>query len=143
MAKKISAKLRTRQRKAIKAKLNGMSSSQAAREAGYSETTARHADREVFDRPSVQSAFAALMEKQGITDELLTRRIHEGIGAKETKFFQKDGIVTDRREVIHHGERRAHVELALKLKGHLKDKMEISGALTLADLIEKSGEKSE
>lgn len=139
-----SAKLRTKQRKYIKAKIEGKSSQAAAKEAGYSDSTARHADREIGSRPAVRSAFIELMEKAGLTDEKLVMRLNEGIDAEETKFFQKDGEVTDSRNVIAHGERRAHLELAMKVKGHLVERREVTGKITLAEAVAASmGESSE
>lgn len=44
----------------------------------------------------------------------VAQRIKEGLDAMETKFFQKDGIVTDSRDVIAWGERRGYIETAMK-----------------------------
>jgi hypothetical protein len=120
-------KINLRQRKFLKGKIEGKSSAQAARDAGYAESTAMRADEQIASKPAVRGAFKKLMEAAGITDELLARRLKEGIDAKETKFFQKDGLVISKRTVVYHGERRSHLELALKLKGRLIDKHELTG----------------
>ncbi|MGA9471970.1 MAG: hypothetical protein WBV36_05875, partial [Terriglobales bacterium] len=49
---------------------------------------------------------------QAVPAHLLTKRIAEGVSAHETKFFQKDGVVTDQRDVVAWGERREYVKLA-------------------------------
>ena len=61
------------------------------------------------------------MEEEGISDNFLAGKIRSLITAKETRYFQKDGIITDSREVDALETQRKTVELAAKLKGHLKD----------------------
>ena len=65
----------------------------------------------------------------GISNELLVRRIREGLDAIETKFFVRQwpqpGATSERetaaelirRDVVAFAERRAMVELVIKLKG--------------------------
>ena len=53
--------LTIKQRKFIAATLEGKSSSQAARDAGYSESVSRHADR-ILERPNARVALNALLE---------------------------------------------------------------------------------
>ncbi len=40
----------------------------------------------------------------------------------ETKLFQKDGVVTDKRNLVNWSERRASAELAMKALGIIADK---------------------
>lgn len=54
--------------------------------------------------------------------EQVAKRIIEGLDAQETKFFQKDGLVTDTRDVIAWGERRAYAETAMKALGIVAEK---------------------
>ena len=61
------------------------------------------------------------MEEKGLTDNFLAAKVHSLVNAKQTLYFQKDGIVTDQREVEALETQRKTVELAAKLKGHLKD----------------------
>ena len=44
--------------------------------------------------------------------------------AKKIEYFQKDGIVTDEREVEALETQRKTLELTTKLKGHLKERSE-------------------
>jgi phage terminase small subunit len=141
MGKKKSEKASIRQRKYVKGVLSGKSGRQAAKDAGYSARTADRATVQIESKPAVVQAFKAVLEKAGITDELLARRLREGVDAKETKFFAHQGKVIDKRQTVHHGERRAHVELAMKIKGHLIDKHEITGQISLAEILAASFEK--
>lgn len=113
-----------RQRKYVKGVLAGKSGAQAAREAGYAEGTAHRATVQIEGKPAVQALFRDLLERAGVTDELLAQRLREGLDAKETKFFQHDGKVTAKRNLVAFSERRATVELICKIKQHVpKDGM--------------------
>jgi hypothetical protein len=48
---------------------------------------------------------------------LVAQRIKQGLYAMETKLFQKDGIVTDKRNLVSWSERREYAELAMKALG--------------------------
>jgi hypothetical protein len=48
--------------------------------------------------------------------------IKDGLDAMRTQFFQKDGIVTDSRDVVAWGERRAYAETAIRALGIVVDK---------------------
>jgi hypothetical protein len=65
---------------------------------------------------AVQEAFRVLLHKAGATDQKLAQRLAEGLDAVETKFFQKEGRVTDSRNVINWSERRNYLELACRIK---------------------------
>ena len=53
---------------------------------------------------------------------VVAQRITQGLYAMETKLFQKDGIVTDKRNLVNWSERRASAELAMKALGIVVDK---------------------
>jgi len=76
-----------------------------------------------------------------MTDEYLSKRIQELSEAKETKFFQKDGIVTDQRDVEALGIQADMIQFSAKLKGHLIDKLDISGNLQLGDRLKAARER--
>lgn len=48
---------------------------------------------------------------------VIAKRIIEGLDAEETKFFQKDGLVTDSRNVTSWSERRQYAETAMRALG--------------------------
>ena len=56
----------------------------------------------------------------GATREVVAKKLAEGLDATHTEFFQKDGIVTDKRTTIDYANRRAYVETAARLRGDLK-----------------------
>ena len=56
------------------------------------------------------------------TLEHVAGRIKEGLDAQETKFFQKDGLVTDSRDVIAWSERREYAALAMAALGIARPK---------------------
>jgi len=128
--------LTIKQRKFIDGKLKGESSAEAARKAGYSESVARKADDIIGNSPSMQGAIAAILEGSGITDELLGKRIREGLDStillRRTKYAARE-------VVVDFGERREMVELILRSKGLLtqQHQVRLSGP-TLEQLLEES-----
>ena len=42
-------------------------------------------------------------------------------------YLENEGKITETRIAINYAERRAHLELALKLKGHLVNRHEVAG----------------
>lgn len=108
--------LSPRKRKYVDGRAKGLSKKDAALAAGYSESVALKAKSHI-ETPEVRAAFAQLMRKK-IPAERIAQRISEGLDAMETKFFQKDGVVTDRRDVIAWSERRQYASLAAELGGY-------------------------
>jgi hypothetical protein len=114
-------KLTTRQEKYVSGKLAGKTSARAAREAGYAESVARKADAIIGASPAVQRKLRDLLEGVGVTQQLLARRMREGLDAIETKVFQRrfaaDGNELISVDCIDYGERRAMVQLCLEYLG--------------------------
>ena len=52
----------------VQGKMEGKSSSQVARDAGYAESTARRANAQIANKPAVRKLFAELMEQAGLDD---------------------------------------------------------------------------
>jgi phage terminase small subunit len=117
--------------------IEGKTRAQAARDAGYSESTALVAADRIESKPAVQSVFTELLERAGLTDEKLAKRLNEGVDAKETRFFQKDGEVVSTRTVIDYGTRLNYTQTVLKLKGHLVDRIE-KNTLSIAVILAAS-----
>ena len=122
-------------------KLAGKRKKQAALEAGYSENTARRTKEKIEESKAVKELFTALMEKAGISDGLLARRLYQGLFARETKTAAHEGKITDRANLVAFGERREMLELVLKLKGHLIDKRELRMVRTLEDILDEANRK--
>jgi phage terminase small subunit len=106
-------KLKPKQRKYIEGVVKGMSRTEALRYAQYSET-----NRPVrVENASVKAAFARLV-KRAVPAHVLAQRIAEGLNAEETKFFQKDGVITDKANVVAWSERREYAKLAAQWAGY-------------------------
>ena len=70
--------------------------------------------------PSVQEL--AWMERR-IPAYKIVERIAEGLDTTESKFFHKNGIVTDQRTVVNWSERRQFAQLAAEYGGYLAHPM--------------------
>lgn len=98
----------------------------AAIAAGYALSTA--GNPYMVESSEVKKAFQELIRKK-ITAEKIADRVAEGLDAKETVFFQKDGIVCDSRDVVAWGERRAYAQLAAQYGGYFTPQVEMTGAV--------------
>lgn len=108
-----------------------------ARDAGYAKSTANHASELIEGSKGVRELFTSLLERKGISDELLAQRLYQGLFAMETKTATLEGKITDRANLVAFSERRAMLELVLKLKGHLIDKHELRMVRTQEDILEE------
>jgi hypothetical protein len=124
-----------RRRKIIEAALDGKPLKEIAISTGLSPKSAAQQATKILQQPLAQQAFAQVMEAQGISDEFLAQKVRNLLDAKEIKYFQKDGIVTDEREVDALETQRKTAELATKLKGHLKDRSEVDVNIGLMALV--------
>ncbi|MFA5377108.1 MAG: hypothetical protein WC455_15260 [Dehalococcoidia bacterium] len=68
---------------------------------------------EVFGPDPMQHAMA----DTGITSESIAKRLKAQLNAKETKFFQHEGVVVETRDVIAWAIRQRATDMALKLMG--------------------------
>ena len=136
--KKRERKPTTRQRKYVKNRMEGKSGVSAAIDAGYSETTAHNATERIDSAPAVKALFRVALEKAGVTDELLARRVNQELYAMETKLAHFKGRFIDRVHLVDWGRRHAAVELALKLRGDLTEKVQHGMDETLSALIARS-----
>jgi len=124
-----------RQRQYVAGRLAGKSKKQAALDAGYGATTARHPKDKIERKPAVQGLFQELLEEAGVTNAVLARRLRDGLDASvvhhETKYSQ--------REVhVDFSERREMSELVLRVKGLLIDKHQVQMVKTLEEILEES-----
>jgi len=113
------AGLDPRQRKYLEHRAKGKTKLDSALAAGYSLHMARAAAVKV-EKPEVKEAFARLV-RQYVPAHRIAKRLQEGLDAMETKFFQKDGAVTDSRDVVNFAERRAYAELAANIGGYIEE----------------------
>ena len=78
---------------------------------GYSESLANR-PAQVTNRPS----FIELMEKTGLTDNILQNKLLEGLGSNKPVVMGKELI-----DYPDHGTRHKYLETALKVKKHLNN----------------------
>ena len=98
------------------------SQERAARDAGYSPSTARHAHR-ILEGANVGAEIQKIL-RQWVDPDKIGQRIAEGLDAMETKFFHHGGCVVDQRDVIAWAERRHYAVLAAQYSGYLADRQE-------------------
>jgi phage terminase small subunit len=127
-----------RARNYVKGVVEGKSKRQAAKDAGYSDTVASHPRRKLDKQPGIQALFQDILVKAGATDELLARRMYEGLNAtvlvRETKYARREVLIDFK-------ERREMAALVGKVKGVVVDKVEHEAGPTLAELLEESFQK--
>jgi hypothetical protein len=129
-------KLTPKQKKFVKEYLETGCGAEAARRAGYAPNRARTTAAETVAKSSVQNAMAELLDKAGLTDDAIAKKLQEGAEALETKFFAKDGIVVQKEDVIAWDTRLRYLDTALKLKGKYPAKKISLTALTEDELLE-------
>lgn len=109
-------KLGLKQKKLVKALTKANSVAEAGRMAGYGTRESTHRALK-----SVQEKMPEIMDRFGLTDEYLVEHcLKPGLTAMETKFFQKDGLVMEEKDVIAWGTRRDFLDMAFKVKGVYK-----------------------
>jgi hypothetical protein len=64
------------------------------------------------------------LEKAGLTDEYLAKKIHEGANAFRVDRFAVDGHVTEEKVDADFGTRQKYLELTAKLRGDIIDKVQ-------------------
>ena len=91
-------------------------------EAGYAESTSNKPN--LVETDDFKLAFQQLLRKK-IPLTKVVRRIREGMDAVDTQFFQKNGVVTDSRDVINWAERRQYTNMYAQMSGAWTPKAEI------------------
>lgn len=115
----------------IKAENPGMTNSEAARKAGYAEATVRSSKVSKGVRTSLQEA----MEKAGLTDEYIAKRIHEGTQAfkktyvnnkhsKDPKTGADIGERLEEKVDLDFRTRATYLELTSKLRGDMVQRVQ-------------------
>jgi hypothetical protein len=114
-------RLNQRKQKYIDGRSQGLSKREAKSLAGYAASTSTYS----VENSSVKAALARLI-KQAVPAHVMVRRIAEGVSAYETKFFQKEGIVTDQRDVVAWSERREYLKLAAEYGQYVEPDAKVS-----------------
>ncbi len=114
-----------RRAKIIQGAIDGKNLTKIAISTGLAPASAAQQASQILKEPSTQMTFISCMEQAGLTDNFLAAKVQNLINAKQIQYFQKDGMVTDEREVEALETQRKTLELATKLKGHLKDQSQV------------------
>lgn len=106
--------LTVRERKLIKGLCKGLSVAEAARQAGYANSTieGRIYSKDMLGSVRIQRALKDMMDEMGISDEKLLNVIREGLEAHK--------VTTDGEKAPDFSARHKYLETALELKGHRK-----------------------
>ncbi len=65
----------------------------------------------------LQPTIAKWLDEIGLSENALKEKLHQLVNARQTKFFQKDGLVTDTREVAALEVQRKSVDMGFKIHG--------------------------
>jgi len=112
-----------KKRKYLKGLADGKTKFEAAKDAGYSDSTARQACRAI-ETPDVRAAFREIIRKHAPMEKI-GQRIAEGLDAMETKIATFEGEITDSKDLVAWSERRAYAELAAEWGGYFVPRAEI------------------
>jgi hypothetical protein len=116
---KTTRAVKKRTKTVIKALADGATLQVAGEAAGYKKSNAaKIASNLIRNIPPNSPIIRALVES-GVDLKRITDKVSALMDAKTTKFFQKDGIVTDQREVDALETQRKTTELAARLHGVL------------------------
>jgi len=124
-----------RRAKILEAAIEGKDITKAAIETGLSPKTAASQASKILHDPITQRAFQMILAERGVTDEFLAQKIRGLLDAKQTLYFQKDGIITDSREIEALETQRKTAELVAKLKGHLREQSQLDVNIGLMALV--------
>jgi hypothetical protein len=112
---------KARRRQFIDKLLEGNTARGAAREMGMAPKTGSN----LISNPVVVETYRQIMERAGLSDAYLAQKGMSLLNAKQSHFFQKDGIVTDERVVDALETQRKTWVTVNQLAGHLKEKGEL------------------
>ena len=127
---KTKGDLKRRARGIAKAIISGSSETDALKSVGYSHSSALNHKNEICNNPVIKQTFTEIMDKAGLTDESLCCDID-----RLRKFNKKQvirGKEADTIVEIEDGQvQLGAVKLAVQLKGHLIEKTQETGELTI------------
>lgn len=124
-----------RRAKILQAAIDGKDIAKAAIESGLSPKSAASQASKILHEPQVQRAFKMILAERGVSDEFLAQKIKALLDAKQTLFFQKDGLVMDEREVEALETQRKTAELVAKLKGHLRETTQADAEVSIMQIV--------
>jgi hypothetical protein len=117
-------------KKMIKSILEGNTTRQAMRDAGYKGATLTHQSRKIRE---LAPTIIALMDKAGLSDEFMVKKLKSGFEADRP-------VVVDKaiNDYPDHPTRHKYLETGLKLRNHLKDKIDVDVTFDFADRLHQA-----
>lgn len=125
---RVNVKLTAKQRKFMAAYIETGNLAESARRAGSKATnthTQSTAGWEMLKQINIH--LNELMAHVGLTDVILLMKLKEGLEAKKIERASFQGVFIDERESIDYATRAKYLDLATKMNGMQKDKVEHSG----------------
>lgn len=109
--------LTDREKNYVKYRTDGRPVGESSLRAGFAST---QYGTYLNSQEHIQSAFHDAIEKVGLTDELLAKRLKEGVDATFPEKVSKDGIVLVAKGQADFFTRHKYIETTMKAKGSLK-----------------------
>jgi phage terminase small subunit len=125
--------LTARQQKFALAYVKSLNASEAFRDAGFSPVAANVNASRLMAKDNIQRALADLLPVNGITDQLILRRIFEGLHAQKrsVKYDEKRGEWAYSKRDVDHATRLNAADMAARLKGAYPKERHEGGNYTL------------
>ena len=128
-----------RQKKYVKYIAYGHSKNESLQMAGYASNVSSHA---VEAGQAIQKSLKKVMEKSGITDDLIAKSLKEGIKSNKTHFFTNNGKVVETRETKDMENRHRFLRTALEVRGDLSEKNDLTVNLGIIELPEREKDEN-
>jgi hypothetical protein len=111
-----SKRLTPMQSKLVKNLAKGMSITDAALEAGYSENCPAQSGSQALD--AIRRKMPELLDRTGLTEEgVIEKYLKPLMNAKEMEFAKFEGKITDARSVVAWGPRAQGLDMYFRLRG--------------------------
>jgi hypothetical protein len=124
-----------RRAKILEAAIEGKDITKAAIETGLSPKSAADQASKILHNPITQRTFKMILAERGVTDKFLAQKIRNLMDAKQTLYFQKDGQVTDERQIEALETQRKTCEMVAKLKGLLREQSQLDANIGMMALV--------
>lgn len=109
-------KLTPQQKLLVKGLVKGLSITDAALAAGYSEKYPGQVGSQALE--AIRLKMPEVLERHGLTDDSLVENyLKPALEAQETEFAKFEGRITDQRDVVAWGPRLTALDIAFNLKG--------------------------
>jgi len=108
--------LTPRQIRYLKHRIDGKTKVESKRLAGYDESTST----EIVERSKeLKSELAKALDRQGLSTDMLAKKIAKGTEAKKKHYYAFEGKVMDEREVEDNETQFKYTKLACEVRGDL------------------------